>query len=105
MPNQALSSLEASYARSDKLIFYILIAMQIFSFALAGLHDTWKLALFVGMPLLLIPCYLIYVFPGQIVTRIVNSVALMSYCAAVGPHGSKTVFKELSDATANKNAC
>lgn len=81
MSNQALSNLEASYARSDKLIFYILIAMQFFSFALASWHETWKLALFVGLPLLLIPGYLTYFLPGQFMTRIVNGIALMSYCA------------------------
>lgn len=81
MRNQAHSNLDASYARSDKLILFILVAMQLFSFALASWYDTWKLAFFAGLPLLLIPAYLVYIFPGQLMTRLLNGIALMSYCA------------------------
>ncbi len=81
MSNQLLSKMDASYARSDKLIFAILVGMQVFALALANWHDTWKMAFFVGLPLLLIPAYLMYVFPGKLVTRLVNAFALMSFCA------------------------
>lgn len=81
MSNTISTSQNELYKRSDKLIFFILIAMQIFAFALAGWYDTWKLAFFVGLPLLLIPAYFIYALPGQLITRLINAVALMSYCA------------------------
>ncbi|MBR7801581.1 methyl-accepting chemotaxis protein [Undibacterium fentianense] len=81
MSNQTLSHLELHYARSDKLIFFILVGMQIFSFALSPWYGTWKLAFLIGLPLLLIPSYLIHFFPGQSLTRLMNGIALMSYCA------------------------
>ena len=76
----SLSHHNASYVRADRLILNALIGTQLFSFALASWYSTWLLAIFIGLPLLVIAAGLVHFQPGQLVTRLFNAVALMVYC-------------------------
>lgn len=81
VPTSAGSQINQNFIRSDKLIFKVLIGMQLFSFALASWHATWMLSIFVGGSLLFSAATLLYFRPGALVTRLFNAVALMVYCA------------------------
>ncbi len=51
------------------------------SLGLASWHDTWNLALWIGLPLALIPTALIFWLPGQLTTRMVVTTSFMMFCA------------------------
>ncbi len=47
--------LQAIAVQADKMMLCVLWALQLFSLALAGLHDSWHLALLIGLPAAGIP--------------------------------------------------
>ncbi|MFZ6722633.1 methyl-accepting chemotaxis protein [Undibacterium sp. Ji49W] len=81
MTYQKTQHMAGTYARADKLIFSVLIGMQVFAFAIANWYDTWSLALWMGIPFLLISGFFTFKFPGAVLTRLSNAVLLMAYCA------------------------
>jgi len=74
------SELHSVYCSADKIMVAVLWFLVCFSFALAAMHDTWGLAVFVGIPSALIPTILRYVMPGRLITRLSVATAFMVFC-------------------------
>ncbi|WP_426103938.1 methyl-accepting chemotaxis protein [Massilia sp. TSP1-1-2] len=66
---------------ADKLMLCVLWALQLFSLALAGIHNTWTLALLVGLPTAGLPTILYLQARGTLLTRCVVAVAVMVFAA------------------------
>jgi methyl-accepting chemotaxis protein len=73
--------LQAIAVQADKMMLCVLWALQLFSLALAGLHDTWYLALLIGLPAAGVPSALHYTAPGSLLTRCAVAVAVMVFAA------------------------
>jgi methyl-accepting chemotaxis protein len=73
--------LQAIAVQADKMMLCVLWALQLFSLALAGLHDTWHLALLIGLPAAGVPSVLHYTAPGSLLTRCAVAVAVMVFAA------------------------
>jgi methyl-accepting chemotaxis protein len=73
--------LQAIAVQADKMMLCVLWALQLFSLALAGLHDTWHLALLIGLPAAGVPSALHYTAPGSLLTRCAVAVAVMVFAA------------------------
>ncbi len=75
------AKLQEVYAESDKIMLMVIIFLLLFTMALATVHDTWNIALLIGVPTALIPIALILTLPGQILTRVMVSVSFMVFAA------------------------
>ncbi|NYE61313.1 methyl-accepting chemotaxis protein [Duganella sp. 1224] len=73
--------LQAIAVQADKMMLCVLWALQLFSLALAGLNDTWMLALLIGLPAAGLPSVLHYTAPGAVLTRCVVAVSVMVFAA------------------------
>ncbi|WP_374361589.1 methyl-accepting chemotaxis protein [Pseudoduganella danionis] len=73
--------LQAIAEQADKIMLGVLGALLLFSFALAGLNQTWGLALLIGVPSAAIPALLHFNAPGALLTRCIIAVALMVFAA------------------------
>ncbi|WP_373988462.1 methyl-accepting chemotaxis protein [Duganella sp. BuS-21] len=73
--------LQAIAVQADKLMLCVLWALQLFSLALAGLNDSWMLALLVGLPAAGLPTALHFSAPGSVLTRCVVAVSVMVFAA------------------------
>ncbi|WP_432380047.1 methyl-accepting chemotaxis protein [Duganella sp. P38] len=73
--------LQAIAVQADKLMLCVLWALQLFSLALAGLNDTWLLALMIGLPAAGVPTALHLSAPGSVLTRCVVGAAVMVFAA------------------------
>jgi methyl-accepting chemotaxis protein len=73
--------LQAIGVQADKMMLCVLWALQLFSLALAGLYDTWHLALLIGLPAAGVPSALHYTAPGSLLTRCAVAVAVMVFAA------------------------
>ncbi|CDM24786.1 methyl-accepting chemotaxis protein [Castellaniella defragrans 65Phen] len=72
----------SSYGRqADRIMLPLLWILFATALGLAPWHDTWHLALWIGLPLALIPTALIFWQPGQLVTRLAVATAFMLFCA------------------------
>ena len=69
--------LEISYRRADRLMLCVLWVLFIAALGLAGLHDTLKWALFVGLPTVLIASALVLYAGGKRLTRMFIGAAIM----------------------------
>lgn len=69
--------MERLYRHGDKLMLYVLGFLGLFSFALAGWHDTWLVAVLVTVPAVSIPGMLVFSRPGARLTRVSVGVAFM----------------------------
>ncbi|MFA9216296.1 MAG: methyl-accepting chemotaxis protein [Sphingomonadaceae bacterium] len=67
------------YKQADRLMLFILWGLFVMSIGLAGLHDTMKWALIVGLPTALIPTALIVTSGGNRLTASAVAVALMMF--------------------------
>jgi len=73
--------LQAIAVQADKMMLCVLWALQLFSLALAGLNDTWLLALLVGVPAAGLPTLLHFKAPGSMLVRCVVAVSVMVFAA------------------------
>jgi methyl-accepting chemotaxis protein len=73
--------LQAIAVQADKMMLCVLWALQLFSLALAGLNDTWVLALLVGVPAAGLPTLLHFNAPGSMLVRCVVAVSVMVFAA------------------------
>jgi methyl-accepting chemotaxis protein len=73
--------LQAIAVQADKLMLGVLWALQLFSLALAGLNDTWMLALMVGLLAAGIPTALHFSAPGSVLTRCAAAASVMVFAA------------------------
>jgi methyl-accepting chemotaxis protein len=73
--------LKMNYRRADKLMLMMIWGGAVIAFALSGLHDTMKWALLVGIPAALVPSLLIFIAPGEKITRIIVAICLMIFSA------------------------
>jgi methyl-accepting chemotaxis protein len=72
----------SSYGRqADRIMLPMVWVLFATALGLASWHDTWRLALWVGLPLALIPTALILWRPGQLITRLTVATAFMMFCA------------------------
>ena len=78
---QTIDPLYEFYAHCDRVMRFVMLALLGFSFALADWHDTWNIALLVGIPTAVLPIVLIMIAPGTKLTRVVISVAFMVFSA------------------------
>ena len=67
------------YAKADKLFLPVLWLLELVSLGLSPWHDTWMLALLIGLPLAVIPTILIVLAPGRLVTRLSVAAILMMF--------------------------
>ena len=75
------SDLQLIYAHSDRIQLMVLVSLFLFSLALANWHDTWNIALLIGIPTAALPIALIVTMPGTLISRVAVSVAYMVFCA------------------------
>ncbi len=75
------NKLQNLYARSDRTMLFVIMFLFLFSLALAGWHDTWLLAFTVGGVTAAIPVFLIFMMPGQMITRLTVAVSFMVFSA------------------------
>jgi methyl-accepting chemotaxis protein len=73
--------LQTIAVQADKLMLCVLWALQLFSLALAGLNDTWMLALLVGLLAAGIPTALHFSAPGSVLTRCAAAASVMVFAA------------------------
>ncbi|MFS2004203.1 methyl-accepting chemotaxis protein [Duganella sp. CT11-25] len=73
--------LQAIAVQADKMMLCVLWALQLFSLALAGVNDTWMLALLVGLPAAGLPTFLYFSASGSVLTRCVVAVSVMVFAA------------------------
>ncbi|WP_229259047.1 methyl-accepting chemotaxis protein [Duganella flavida] len=71
--------LQAIAVQADKMMLCVLWALQLFSLALAGIHDTWMVALLVGLPAAGLPTLLHFSAPGSVLTRCVVAASVMVF--------------------------
>jgi methyl-accepting chemotaxis protein len=69
------------HAKADKLFLPVLWLLFTLSLGLSQWHDTLLIALFVGLPVALVPTVLIFVMPGSFSSRLSVAVSLMLFCA------------------------
>jgi methyl-accepting chemotaxis protein len=79
--NKDTLALHKHLVRADKLFIPVLWLLFVLSLGLAPWHDTFKLALLVGLPVALIPTAFIFMAPGRFITRALVAVALMLFSA------------------------
>jgi methyl-accepting chemotaxis protein len=75
------ASLARIYRKGDKIMLGVMWALFALSLALASLHDTWGLALTVGLGLALASTATVLLLPAQGVTRWGNAAAFMGFAA------------------------
>jgi methyl-accepting chemotaxis protein len=63
-------SLHNLYRRTDKLMAGVLWGLVLYSFALAGWYDTWAEAFWIGVPAAAVPTALVFLTPGQLISRL-----------------------------------
>ncbi|HEX8606214.1 MAG TPA: methyl-accepting chemotaxis protein [Pseudoduganella sp.] len=73
--------LQAIAVQADRMMLCVLWGLQLFSLALAGLHDTWGIALGIGLLAAGIPTALHMAAPGSMATRCAVAVAVMVFAA------------------------
>ncbi len=73
--------LQAIAVQADKMMPCVLWALQLFSLALAGLNDTWMLALLVGVPAAGLPTLLHFNAPGSMPVSCVVAVSVIVFAA------------------------
>jgi methyl-accepting chemotaxis protein len=73
--------LRAIAVQADKMMLCVLWALQVFSLALAGLHDTWGIALTIGLAAAALPTALFLFAPGSVATRSAIAIAVMVFAA------------------------
>jgi methyl-accepting chemotaxis protein len=71
--------LQVIAVQADRMMLCVLWALMLFSLALAGLHDTWLLALAVGLPAAALPTVLHFRAPGALLTRCVAAASVMVF--------------------------
>lgn len=76
-----LDPLRAIAVQADQLMLGVLWALQLFSFALASINDTWMLALLIGLPAAGLPTFLYLSAPGSLLTRNVVAMSIMIFAA------------------------
>jgi methyl-accepting chemotaxis protein len=67
--------------KAERIFAGVFSLLLLISFALAPVHDTWMIALSVGIPLAVIPIGFIVLQPGKLITRLLVAIALMLFCA------------------------
>lgn len=80
MNQEDLQLLQQHISKVHKLFLPLLWLLFLFSLALAGLNNTWMLAIIVGLLAALIPTILISMQPHAEITRFVVGAALMVFC-------------------------
>ncbi|MGB6242121.1 MAG: methyl-accepting chemotaxis protein [Castellaniella sp.] len=70
-----------STRHADRIMLPLIWVLFATALGLANWHDTWGLALGIGLPLAAIPTALILCLPGQRITRITVAVVFMLFCA------------------------
>jgi methyl-accepting chemotaxis protein len=73
------SSLQEFYAKSDRLMLFVIALLFLFSLALANWHNTWEIVWLIGLPTACLPILLIIFSPGTTLTRIAVSTAFMVF--------------------------
>ncbi|MGV7209089.1 methyl-accepting chemotaxis protein [Oxalobacteraceae bacterium A2-2] len=71
--------LQVIAVQADRMMLCVLWALMLFSLALAGLHDTWLLALLVGLPAAGLPTVLYFSASGALPTRCVVATSVMVF--------------------------
>ncbi|SDG04198.1 MULTISPECIES: methyl-accepting chemotaxis protein [unclassified Duganella] len=79
--NTRFDPLQAIAVQADKMMLCVLWALQLFSLALAGLNDTWMLALVIGLLAAGVPTALHFSAPGSVLTRCVVGASVMVFAA------------------------
>ena len=69
------------YRKADRIMTATCLALFVFSLALAPWYGTWAEALSIGLPTIAITLYFYNVAAGQLITRIVLSMAFMIFAA------------------------
>ncbi|WP_066454190.1 methyl-accepting chemotaxis protein [Castellaniella caeni] len=80
-PHPESFSINRSAHHADRVMLPLLWVLFATSLGLAPWHDTWTLALLVGLPLALVPTALILWLPGHKATRVTVAVVFMLFCA------------------------
>ncbi len=68
-------------AQADRLMLCMLWLLQLFSFALAPLNETWMLAILIGLSAAGVPTVLYLTSPGSLLTRFAVAIGLMTFAA------------------------
>jgi len=77
----ALQGMTRLYHQGDKIMIGVTWFLFIMALALAGWYGTWAEALWIGLPSALVPTVLLYLMPGQRITRLAVAVGFMLFCA------------------------
>jgi len=80
-PPNAEAILQPQRAQADRLMLGTLLFLQVIVLAIAYFTDTWSLALGVGLPALVVPCFLYRMAPGSLVSRLAVACAFMVFAA------------------------
>ena len=73
--------LQSIAVQADRLMLGVLWTLQLFSLALAGISQTWWLAILVGLPAAAVPTMLHFSAPGSVLTRCAAAAGLMVFAA------------------------
>jgi methyl-accepting chemotaxis protein len=65
----------------DRLLLSVIAGLLVLSFAIAPWHQTFDIALAIGLPAALFPAWLVWVRPGALVTRCAIAASLMTFAA------------------------
>jgi methyl-accepting chemotaxis protein len=77
----ALQGMTRLYHQGDKIMIGVTWFLFIMALALASWYGTWAEALWIGLPSALVPTVLLYLMPGQRITRLAVAVGFMLFCA------------------------
>ena len=75
------TSLSRIYREGDRIMLGVGWSLFVLSLALASIHDTWRLALTVGLGLALASTAAAMLLPARRATRLLNAVAFMAFSA------------------------
>ena len=82
LETDAARARSSAYGRqADRIMLPLVWILFATSLGLASWYDTWALALWIGLPLTLIPTALIVWLPGQLITRLAVTTSFMLFCA------------------------
>ncbi|SNT27900.1 methyl-accepting chemotaxis protein [Noviherbaspirillum humi] len=79
MTNHDHLHLAAAYRQADRLMLWAIWGLFAISLGLAPLHDTWRWAFLLGLPMALAPSALILLRPGAFPTRALAAASLMAF--------------------------
>ncbi|MGD8408487.1 MAG: methyl-accepting chemotaxis protein, partial [Thiohalophilus sp.] len=76
-------TLQSLYRQGDTIMVGVLWFHLLVAFAIAGIYDTWGVAIAIGLPAALVPTLLKFMMPGSRLTRVSMGVAFMVFSALV----------------------